>query len=162
MPQTSMSNSPDTFFAGMKYDSALPYIRSHVNEEASAEVQFGLMVGVGAADDGALLLAAITDGLAGINTHSQAYNKDNELGTLGLKPDVVMAIMRKGTVVVVVEEAVAPGDPVFVRAVATGGELAGAFRMQADASDCIDISAWASWLTTSTGAGLAALSITLP
>jgi hypothetical protein len=45
---------------------------------------------------------------------------------------------------------------VLVRAIATGSEVAGAFRDTADASDCIDITGYARYLT-SAGIGEVAL-----
>ena len=162
MPQTTTNDAPAAAFAGLRGDGAPHYARSKVSEEASAEIPFGVMVGAGSADDGCLALAAVTDKLAGVVVHSHAYNKDNELGSTGLKPDVTVSVLRKGTIWDDVEEAVAVGGTVLVRAVATGGEQAGEFRTTADASDLIDISANASWLTSTSGAGLALLSIDLP
>lgn len=158
MPQTSVTVGMTRAFAGMLGDVAYSKnCQSYVNSEASAEIPFGVMVGQGATDDTCLKLAAITDKMIGIVAHSHAYNKDNELGTTGLKPKVTVDVLKKGTIWVPVEEAVTPASAVLVRAVAAGAEVAGAFRDTADASDLIDCSAFARYLTTTTGAGFALL-----
>jgi len=122
------------------------------SEEASAEIPFGVMVGRGTADNGVLKLAATSDVLAGVVVFAQSYAKPSELGDTGLKPGVDFNILNEGRVYVLVEEAVTPASSVFVRAVAAGAEVAGAFRDTQDGSDCIDISDYARYLT-SAGAG---------
>lgn len=148
--QTSVATSTDVCFPGMEPDSSQPgAVNSYLNEEASAEIPFGVMVGQGVTDGGCLLLAATSDKLIGVVMHSHAYAKDLELGDDGLKPSVTVGVKAKGRAWVLVEEDVTPASDVLVRAVATGNEVAGAFRDTADASDCIDISAWARYVKSS-------------
>jgi hypothetical protein len=157
-PQTSVSIQQGVAFDGMLGDaSMLKDCRSYVNEEASAEIPFGVMVAQGTGDDGCLKLAATSDKLIGIVVHSHSYQKDNELGSTGLKPTVVLSVLTRGKIWVPVEEAVTPASDVLVRAVAGGSEVAGAFRDTADSTDCIDISSWARYLTSTTAAGRALL-----
>ena len=159
MPQTSIVDEPAAAFGGKKVDGAPHYIQSRVNEHATAELPFGVMVAVGSSDEdnAALPLATVADVLAGVVVHSHAYNQDNELGDEGVKPDFMVGTMRAGVIWVAVEEAVSPGDSVYTRAVVSGAERAGDFRKSTDASDMIDCSGFASWLSTTTGAGLAQL-----
>jgi hypothetical protein len=157
MPFTSVLSGIAVSFQGMIADSTNLIVDTFVNGESSAEIPFGVCVKQGTDDAEAVLLTAITDKLVGIVLHSNAYNKTNEVGSTGIKPDVVMNVARKGVVWVPVEEAVTPASAVLVRAVATGGEQAGAFRDTADASDLIDVSAFCRFRSTTTGAGLVKL-----
>lgn len=157
MPQTSVPTAMTAAFDGMIVDSE-PFVeRSYVSEEASAEIPFGVCVKQGTGDNGALKLTSTADKLIGLVRHSHAYNRDNELGSTGLKPYVTLGVVTKGVMWVPVEEAVTPASAVLVRAVATGNEVAGAFRDTADGSDCIDVSAFCRYLSSTTGAGRAKL-----
>lgn len=157
--QTTANVAQTGQFAGMLADLDNAEIRTYVNEEASAEIPFGVMVGQGTLDSDALLLAAQADIQIGVLVHDHAYDKPNELGDTGLKPNVTMGILTKGTIWVEVEEAVTPASSVRVRAVVTGNEVAGAFRDTADASDTIDISKFARYLDTAAINGLTRLYI---
>ena len=70
----------------------------------------------------------------------------------------------KGPVPVEVEVDVKPGDPVFVRVTATGSEIAGAFRIDADGGDAVQIAG--RWLTANyqsrDGRNVAELDINVP
>lgn len=133
------------------------------SEESSAEIPFGVMVARGT-DDGLVKLlhtsaAAMETELHGIVVFGQSYAKDSQLGTTGLKPKVTFDVLQRGRIYVTVEETVAPGDAVRVRAVATGGEVKGAFRTTADSTDCVDISLFARWIRGATTGGLAVVEI---
>lgn len=159
MPQTSVSITPSVAFAGMVGDSELTKnARSYVSAEASAEIQFGIMVKQGTGDDQCLLPTATTDKFVGVTLHSHAYDKDTELGTLGLKPKVAVNALQQGTVWVVVDEAVSPADAVRVRVTSAGGAV-GTFRKTAVGGQSVNISGFARWLSTTTGAGLALLQL---
>lgn len=67
-------------------------------------------------------------------------------------------LIRYGRVWVTCETACKPGDPVFVRVVAAGAEVAGSFRNAADSTDCIQL-ANASFESVLTAAGMARLSL---
>lgn len=157
MPQTSVSLAMTAAFAGMQVDAKKCEILSYVSEEASAEIPFGVCVKQGTADDQCLKLTAITDKLIGIVVHSHAYQKDNEVGDTGIKPKMMVAVAVRGEIWVPVEEAVTPASTVLVRAIAVGGETAGAFRDTADASDLIDVSKFCRFMSSTTGAGIARL-----
>lgn len=155
IPQTSVSETMTQAYMGMLADSGYDkYVRSYVNEEASDEMPFGVVVQQGTADNQCLLLNAITDKLIGITVHSHAYDKDNELGTTGLKQYATVGVARRGRVWCYAEEAVTPASAPLVRAVAAGVEVPGHFRDSADAADLIDVSAFCRFLTSTTGAGL--------
>lgn len=140
--QTTVSTDPAVAFAGMQGDSGNNRVRSYVNEEASAEMAFGVMLKQGTADNDALLLAVQTDRMIGVLVHSHAYNKDNELGTTGVKPNVSIGVLTHGWVWVEVTEAVTPASAVKV------DEAGGTFGDTATANETVDISPFARYLTS--------------
>lgn len=161
--QTEVTNYADAV-AGLLADNTLSKdCLSAINEEASAEIPFGVMVCRGTTDLGVKLLntsaAAMASALKGVVVFGQSFAKPDDLGDTGLKPFMAFSILSKGRIYVQVEEAVAIGDAVRVRAVATGGEVKGAFRTSADASDCVDISKFARWTRGADAAGFAIVEI---
>ena len=153
MSQATFPRKMTAAVAGQLADSSMlkDAVSAH-NEEASAEIPFGIMVAVGteteAADgsNGALKLAATDDTMLGITLRTPALDIPNELGDTGMKPECLMSVVTRGRMWVLTEDVVAVGDPVRVRAVAASNEVAGAFRAAADGTDCIDISAFARWV----------------
>lgn len=134
---------------------------SYFNAESSAEIPFGVLV-VATTTEGECKLP--TDGKVplGVVMHSNAYSKGDgdldELGETGLKPSTSIAVLRKGTIRVQVEEAVTAGSAVRVRVVAGGGEQLGAFRTTADSTDCA-VLAGAQYLTDGAEDGTALLEL---
>jgi hypothetical protein len=159
VPFTSVQQSTAGVFAGMLADGHPTEFDSFVSEEASAEIPFGVMVKQGTADNGALKLTATSNKLVGLVVHTHGYAKDNELGSTGLKPKTTLKVLTKGRAWVKVEEAVTPSSAVKVRAVASGGEVAGAFRDTADSTDCIDCSAFMRYVTSAAADGFAMVDI---
>lgn len=152
--QTSVSTRKAIAFPGMISDASKnTMLASYTSEEAAAEIRFGVFVKEGTLPGQMLLLTAITEKIAGLVVHSHAHAKDVELGDTGIKPKVTATLMRKGRAFVYVEEAVTRLSPVLIRAIAVGGEMAGATRDTADAADLIDASAWARFVDDVTGAG---------
>jgi hypothetical protein len=98
-------------------------------------IGFGLAVAQGAQDGECKALTAVTDKVIGVALFTHADNPNN--GVAGYATKSAVSVLRRGVVVVRVEEAVSAEDPVFVRAVATGTEKAGAFRKSVDSTDCI-------------------------
>lgn len=127
------------------------------NAEASAEIGFGLMViRDGTNADTAKLLntsaAAMVAAplMIGVSTFGHSFAEPQELGDTdagGFKPGTTFGVLFEGPIWVLPEEAVTPSSDVRVRAVAAGGEKAGAFRTSADATDCVDITPLARWVT---------------
>lgn len=97
---------------------------------AESEIMFGTAVARGTDPEGVKTLSAATDDMLGVAGKSfEASQFDDELYSTGDPTGVV----RKGVVVVYVEEAVKPGDKVRVRHTAAAGKAAGAFCTTADA-----------------------------
>ncbi len=152
--QTSVSESTAIAFAGMLADTSNKRTQSKYNEEASAEMPFGVMLCRGTDEDnGALLLntsaASMVGKFVGISLHSHAYAKDTELGDTGLKSKVSLDVLTQGRCYVQPEDTVTPGDPVRVRVVVAGSEVKGAFLTTDDGSaDCVDVSGFCRWVTS--------------
>jgi hypothetical protein len=72
-----------------------------------------------------------------------------------------LSVLKQGRVAVSAEAAVTEGMPVYVRFVATGGEVRGAMRAAPDSTDCALLPG-ARWATTTTGAGIAFVNLNLP
>lgn len=146
----SVSATLPVGFPGMRSSSRLGHVSSMINDEASAEIPFGVCVAQGSTDRSALKLAAVTDDLVGIVMFRQGYADTIELGTTGLMPGVTMEVLDEGECWVIVEDDVTPASAVYTRAVVAGAEIAGAFRDTTDASDLIDVSAFCRFVSTST------------
>lgn len=120
------------------------------SEEASAVILPGIMVKRGTGDYGALKLTATTNVLDGIalRAHDFAVGTEVDESTGGYKPGAHFAVGQVGHYFVKIEEDVTPTSDVRVRCVATGNEVAGAFRATADSTDCVDLTALARWVRT--------------
>ena len=157
MSQTTVPANQAVSYAGMLGDATTDNVDSMVSTEASAEVPFGVMVQHGTADTDAKLLSATSNKLAGVVLQSHAYAVGTELGTVGLLPKASLSVLRQGKVWVNVEEAVAVGGAVRVRAAGTGTK--GGFLTTASATNTIDCSKFCRFLTSTSGAGLALVEI---
>jgi hypothetical protein len=135
--------------------------QSYFNAETTAEIPFGVLV-VATTTEGECKLP--TDGTVplGVVMHSHAYSKGSSdldnLGDDGLKPSASVAVLRKGTIRVLLEEDVVAGEAVRVRVVADTGEQLGAFRTTADSTDCA-VLAGAQYLEGGSDGGTALLEI---
>ena len=96
--------------------------------------------------------------IAGVTAHSHA----NEVGADNLNlidPNHAGNVLRRGTIYVEVEDAVVKGGAPFVRVVAAGAEVLGAFRSDADAGDARQLSN-ARFATSADAGGFAVLEFT--
>jgi hypothetical protein len=160
MSQTAYSAAMTAGYAGEKFDVGEMDVVSMISEESSAQMPFGVVVARGTADAGCKLPALDTDVPAGIVAHSHAYERNGELGTTGVQPKMAVNVMRRGRIWVTAEEAVAPGDRLFVRIVAgSGGSQLGACRKSAVAGETIDCSAQGEFQTTATTGALALIDV---
>lgn len=130
--------------------------RSAVNQEASAEIPFGVLVVKGTIDDSAKLPDG-TDVPMGITCFEHGFEQGGaDLGTTGMKPDSMLTVLDRGEINVRVEDAVVAGGAVRVRTTAGVGEQLGAFRSAADGTDAAVLSR-ARWLTSADAGGIAVL-----
>lgn len=162
MSQTSYAAAPGIGFPGQIADNAPTDVITRANGESSAGIPFGVAVAFGVNDSEAILLVDANSKIAGIAIRSHAYDPNFDLNTSrDLAPNAVFAIGRKGHFYVTVEESVAPGDPVFVRHTANGGNTQkGAFRKSSDSSNAVEITR-AKYLSTAGAGGIALVSLTL-
>ena len=133
-------------------------VRAMRNDEATAEVRFGVAVKYDdAANDktSAALMSATTEVVAGLVVRSHAYDKDTQLGDDGVLPDNMLNVARSGRMMVLCEDGCQPGDRLYIRAVATGAELKGALRASSDGTDCIDSQGQGVWDSIAAAGGLA-------
>ncbi len=145
MPQLDYNTNPARGFAGLVERGVPDGLRTVTNEEA-VPLEVGAGVAEGATERGALKLAATSDTFIGVVGHK---HRDTEIdGTVGIPADGTGFVVEKGDVWVRVEEAIAIGDAVFVRAVAAGLEVAGDFRTDADGTDAFELTN-ARWLSAS-------------
>lgn len=105
---------------------------------AHPAIGFGLAIAQGTQDGECRALSAITDKVIGVSVFSHADNINN--GVDGYAAQSAVNVLRRGVLWVKVEEAVVAEDAVYVRAVAAGAEVAGAFRKTADGTDTIALS----------------------
>lgn len=160
--QSTYTAAPAVAIAGMLADGhpSQHQIDGMRNDEASAEMAFGYAVKFNSTSDprSAKLLTAITGEIvAGIVLFHQNYDPEVQLGTVGVKAGYEVNVVRKGRLWVICEDGCDIGDRLHVRAIATGGEIAGALRASADASDTIDSGTQAQWATQAAAGELAIL-----
>ena len=159
MPQLTYTFEMQPAFAGMKAESVEDTVRSYVNEGAAAP--FGVVFVQGSSDEAAALPSAASQFALGVAHHTHAYAHQGLAGDLGIDTQCMANVMRKGTVWVKVETAVAPGDPAFYRHTAPGVEQLGALRNDADVANA-DALGDSKFLTTAGAGELALLEVNLP
>lgn len=168
--QTTYETEPAAAIAGQLAQGFLDAdVRSMYNAEASAKVMFGRAVKWGSTTDAkaAKLPAAESDKIVGIVCHSHAYENDPTYGELdptagtgGVRAGGKLAVLRRGTIWVIAEDAVVPGDRLWVRAVAGGDpEFLGGLTNADDSTDTIDCTAQGEWLDAAAAGELARLSV---
>lgn len=79
-------------------------------------------------------------------------------GTEGYNRGASVNVLCRGRVWVTTEEAVTPGQPVYVRYVAGASESQGVFRKSADSTDCVKLDN-ARWVVGNSAAGLAVVEL---
>lgn len=170
--QTTYSTAPAIGFEGMLEGTYPAMIVTAKNAEASASIGFGRAVvrkAVPTSDLDAVLPSAETDKPFGIVVHSHNYTRTwidadgntlGDLDTTGLKPGVLLSLLRKGRILVKCEDGCVPGDKLWIRAVAAGDpEFLGGLNSADDSTDMIDATAMGEWQSTATAGGLAWLEV---
>lgn len=139
MPQTSYSQRQALSFAGHLGESGKGRsIRSFVNAESSANFPFGIGVVKGTLFDDSKLPVAVTDLFVGVTAHSHDLGVDGaSAGTTltttgGVAPKDRVNVVEWGSLVVLTEQSMVPGDPVYMRVAVNTTEQLGAFRKDND------------------------------
>jgi hypothetical protein len=125
---------------------------------ANATIGFGLAVALGNSENECKRLSSVSDKVIGVSVFTHADMINN--GVAGYKEQSAVSVIRRGVIVVKPEVQVAAEDPVYVRAVATGTERAGAFRNAVDSTDCIALPG-CRFLTAASAGGYALVSVDL-
>lgn len=163
MSQTSMSIAPDLGFRGLIADSGGDtFLVSRANENASAQ-GFGIGVIAGTDPEKQFNIFSGAGTLLGVLAHKHGFANQGLADPEALEQNEMGSIMRRGRIWVRVEEAVtAHTSDVYVRHTAGGGgSEIGAFRTDADTASAQQVTN-ATWLTSTSGAGIAMLEINLP
>ena len=151
--QTNYNSEMSIGIEGSIADSGKIDAQSAIIEGAGV-TSFGVAVTKGSSDEQVKALSATTEKVRGLVLHQNVADGVIAAG-------LAVSILRKGRAFVKVEEAVVKGDPVFVRAVATGGEIAGAFRKSQDGTDCIAVTN-AEFASSAAAGALAIVDLNLP
>lgn len=172
--QTSYGFFHDEGIKGMPFDLTHS---GDVTADAATEIEFGagLVIDTSRSPSNGRLAVKLPDAAGNVFAGIAVYDRVQQvnsgtpagLADLTTTEGVVypasepIRLRRKGRLRVYCEQAVNPADPVFVRYAANGGLIPGNFRKDADTSRAFQI-ANASWVKTTTGAGLAVIEINLP
>ena len=162
--QTSVGYNPAVAIEGQVADLNNVDMRSYA---AGVDITNGRFVVMGAADGRCKLPTAtgqITGGTAlGIAVYDPMKMPNWPAGTTVPYPQgTTVPVIRKGVVWVKVEEAVAPGDPVFIRfASGAGGTALGSFRKSADTATAVQYPG-AVYLDTAGANGFARVDLSAP
>lgn len=164
MSQTAYAVDPALAFRGMLGDPNDDSFAIPLANGAAAAVGFGIAVRRDATnpEDQFDVFNATGQDCVGVLVHTHAQENPDLADPLGVDQLEVASVLRRGRIWVVVEEAVAVGDPVFFRHTAGGGgSEIGAFRNDADTATCDQLTQ-AAWLQGSAGAGVALLEVNVP
>lgn len=164
--QTSVSFTPNAAIPGDVHGD----IGASMTRAASVVMQGGLLAVLASNDDDCKLPTAsgdITSVLKPLGVTRSNVARDPNFpsgGTAGYTYQIgdSVELVSRGRVWVTVEEAVAPGDDVYVRHTASGGNTQrGSFRTSSDSSTAA-LLAGARYLTTASADGLALVDLNLP
>ena len=135
-------------FEGLKSDARPSTVVSFVQGEVSAEMGFGTAVAQGAAStvsgtpDRAILMVNASSVVVGVVVHAHNYDREAQLGAVGVRPQNLISVMRKGQIFMKHEGAVTKGQPCFVRHTAgAGGTQKGVVRADADTATAVSTAA---------------------
>lgn len=158
MVQTSYSIDQAVAVEGLLGDLSPKQCRSY---SATQVLPFGRLVSLsGTAGLEAKLPAASAD-VTATALGVTVFSHDQVNGQGGYPVDAVANVLRKGTIYVLVEEAVNAEDPVFVRfAAGAGGTNLGAFRKSADTATAVALPG-AKYLTSAAADGLALIDLSI-
>jgi len=132
-----------------------------VGRNAAVDVNFGLGLVATAVEGVVALPAAVGNKFLGIAIQS-LKDIPRSTGIALYEIDEEFPMMKKGRIWVHSEQAVNPTLAVFLRHTTSTTEVPGDFRVDIDTDKGIDVSAVASWVSTTAAAGLALLEINLP
>jgi hypothetical protein len=140
--QTTYSSSLSPRIAGQLADSGSHDIVAMVNREASSSIPLGRVVMFGSTTDPTSMKIVADENAicAGVLLHSYEYDPTYDLDSTGLKAGRPGQVLRRGRVIVELEDACSIGDRGWVRGAAgvAGAELVGGVLIADDGSDTVD------------------------
>jgi len=172
--QTTYPTAPPQGFSGQLIGAIEDQdIIPAINREVTASIGFGRGVvfktSSPTTDQDVLFPAAQSDIVAGIVIHFDQYPRAftttdltgasvtiGQLDGTGLIPGTQMAILRRGKILVTCDSGCAVGDRLFVRS-ANNVSTVGGLGNAADASNMIDCTKQAVWMSSAVAGGLAEL-----
>lgn len=159
MSQTTYNTDFGEAFQGLLDYAAPGGVLSRANGEGS-EIPFGIMLTTGTDPyKEAELPDAAGDDALGVVVHRHHTNTD-ATGDDAVEDNEDMDVLSRGRVWVLVEEQVDPGDDVYFRHTANGGNTQlGAFRQDADTANATQVTG-ARWIKG--GSSIALLELNLP
>lgn len=120
-------------------------VETYINEEASAHLVFGRLVKLGTADlggpgvNGAKVPSTKADKLVGFVTGSTSYSRSDQLDGTGVLPKIPLGVTEKGSLWIMPEEDLVPGDAVHGRVIANSAKLPGMIGKTDDGVNTIDL-----------------------
>lgn len=171
--QTSYTVAPAHAFAGMLADDTENDIQTFKNAESATSMPFGICVAFKTSSPGSDRDAILPNGgtakLAGIVVHDHGYERQfaladgtnvGELDSTGLVAGTVMSVLWRGCVWVKVQQAVVPGDRLFVcHTAATTFSAKGQIGNADESSNTIDATAIGRFISSAAAGGLAKLQV---
>ncbi len=165
MAQTTYTDTFALGFEGQLADGGVDRF-SETRVNTTVEMSFGRAVVRHASNDNEVEVPSTGNtNFEGVTHHTHAVELGEITGTAteGIPVNKPANILRKGRVLVIVEEAVTPASSVFFRHNAPGAlpEALGRFRTDADAGDATQVTA-ARFVTSASAGELAILELNLP
>lgn len=165
--QTTYTAFPPIAIAGLLESADNGRDLTTMKNADSVSIPFGLAVAFKpspATDKDAYLPALSSDNVAGIVAHSNAFarvwtdqsgNSFGDLDATGLVVGVMMNVLRRGKIAVVSQTGNAVGDRLFVSTQSAGAYTGKGQLGNVTATNAIDCTTKAEWLTSATAGGFA-------
>lgn len=158
MTQTAVDTVAPIGLPGQLYaewDEHNALVDSGANEEAAANIPFGIAVKRGTAKGLIKLPTALADVIDGIVVHADELDYPSQVADVtvntydqtAVKPKVPVGLLKRGTIYVIPEANGAANAQVHMRIVASGGNTQlGSFTPTAEAAKTVNWTPFARWL----------------
>lgn len=170
--QSTYNAAPDTGYEGQLWGDSFHDITTMRNDEASVSIPFGRAVVFPTSptvDMSAKLPSGSLTRPAGLVVFSHNYARvwtaadgtvNGDLDSTGLRPGVHMNILRRGRILVKTQQAVVPGDRLFIcKTAATTYSAVGQLGNADESTNTIDATTVGVWLTSAAAGALAVLDV---
>jgi hypothetical protein len=157
--QTTVETNPPIGVAGQlatEHDEHNALVDSGTNEEAAANIPFGVMCKRGTVKGRIKLPTAAADVLDGILVHANEFDPESQLADAtvntnvqsAIKPGITGGLLKQGTILVIPEATNASAAAeVHMRIAASGGNTQlGSFTPTAEAAATVDLTPFARWV----------------